>query len=65
MPKGDGPVDNKKLATSMIAAVPGSVILKEAFDLLGSLMTTKVNPPEFNITLWNADTGVFFIKDSL
>ena len=63
MPEREDSRYGKRLSSSLIAAVPKSIILKEAFDVLSGIMTSKVVPynQKLNILKWNRDTGVNYL----
>ena len=47
--------NRRKLSSSLIASVSGSKLIKEAFDILSNIMTTKTAPydDEFHFLKWN------------
>ena len=53
--------------TSLIAAVPKSTILKQAFDILSQVLTTGKVPynDELKLLLWDGDISANYLKNSL
>ena len=64
-------VENKAFGryftSSLIAAVPYSDILRQAFNTLGEIVITGKNPYEkkVNLFLWNTDLSVGYVENSL